>query len=535
MKRIVLLLTLFLISRAVLAQPSLTATVTPTETATFTTTPTVPATATPTATPVPTVPPTPAPTLDGFAIGGSGEVLFPQAVRFLMSMSRPLNELNADSIRLTIDTAAAEPLELNLELDDLGVSGAGHTHLEYFWQIPEDAIPPLFSAIDFEWEVQALDGELARVEGSLRFEDQRVVWVTSREADGNLTIVSARELPSGFTRDLLAVYELLAANTNQRPEVRLLIYDEAVAPGCSFEDMEDGEGETIAIGPFSGAVVECEPEFAERVYRESGYFVLQRLPGANVETQIVASMVRAFYEPLWDDAEMPPWFAAGLELLYAPALKGELLPTAQNAARINRLFTLDTMSVAPPDDDERAQIWQAQSYGMILYMVEQIGFEGVFSLAQTLGTGVSFADHYAQVMGEPLDALVPSWQRWIFTERAESVYGITAYQPATPTFTPTLTATLTRTPSATPTAAPSVTPTVTGVHSPTPFATVTPSSTPTPEPPTVTPRPPVRAATPAPDVSISAVLTPSVRAVIVIALLILIAVLVYVYIRVGRR
>jgi hypothetical protein len=271
------------------------------------------------------------------------------------------------------------------------------------------------------------------------------------------------------------------------------------------------------------------------VYRESGYLVFQDLPGVDVEAQIVAAMVWHFYEPLWTDADVPTWFAAGLEQLYAPALKTELLATAQNAARINRLFTLDTMSAEPPDDPERARIWQAQSYGMILYMVEQIGVDGVFSLAQALGSSVSFADQYAQVMDEPLDALVSSWQGWIFSPRAESVYGITAYQPATLTFTPTLTATGTRTPTATATLTPSPTATVTGVLSPTPFATVTPSPTPTPEPPTVTPRPPVRAATPAPTSAISSVLTPGVQAVALIVLLLLIAVLVYFYIRAGRR
>src|SRR5690606_26208801 len=79
--------------------PSPSPTFTPSETATPT------ETSTPTITP--TIPPTPASTMEGFAIDGSGEVIFPEAIRFTIVLSRPVSEIEA--ISLTIDTQNRAP------------------------------------------------------------------------------------------------------------------------------------------------------------------------------------------------------------------------------------------------------------------------------------------------------------------------------------------------------------------------------------------------------------------------------------------
>lgn len=533
MRTILLLLIILLTTRLALAQQS----PTPTITAAESTTPMVTKTETPsrTPTPIPTTPPTPAPTLEGFAMDGAAEVMFPEAIRFQFSLSRALSDLDTDTLRLTLNVADAEPLELALQMDDLTVSGAGHTHFEYIWDVPDDAFPPLFSQIDYGWQIQALDGETAALEGSLIFTDPRVVWITSTEADGGLTVTAAREVPTGLVRGLGSIYALLAETSGAAPDVKLMIYGESVSPGCLVRQTENGRDETVAVALVSGVAVDCRPEFAERVYRDSGYTVMQRLPDADVEGQAAAVMMRAFYQPLWQGADVPRWFAAGLEQLYAPALKSDLLPTALNAVRTNRLFTLAAMDAAPPDDAVRAQIWMAQSYGMVLYMVELGGLEGVYRLARSLGSGEPFADSYAELTGEPLDSLIPSWQGWIFGERARSVYGITPYQPATPTATRTQTPLPTRTETPTPTLTPSVTPSVTGVLSLTPYPTITMPPTPTPEPPTVTPRPPILTPTPAADSTNTLLETPGAQAGLVVVALLLIGVLVVISSRMGRR
>jgi hypothetical protein len=336
----------------------------------------------------------------------------------------------------------------------------------------------------------------------------------------------------GLTHNLAMVYELLSENTSRSPVLRYLVYDSGVAPGCAHRTLASGVEETLAVGVFSGTLLPCRPEFAERVYEESGYAVFQRVPGYDVETIMVEHMVRAFYAPLWDGNDVPIWFETGLGLFYAPALKTDLLSIVQAMARNNRLFSLEAMNNTPSDD---AELWRAQSYGMVLYIAELAGVQGVFELANAVDDSVSFSEIYEQVTGQSLVALIPAWQGWIFTRMAELVYGITPYQPPTPTRTPTLTDTRTRTATTTPTPTQTYTPSVTGVLSSTPYPTLTSSRTPTREPATVTPRPPVRTPTPTPTNSISILRTPGVQAGVVIVLLIVIGILVYAYVRLGRR
>ena len=523
------LLIAMVFTQTALGQAAITPATPPTLTASSTATPTE--VNTPTITP--TFPPTPAPTLAGFAVDGSGEVIFPEAIRFTITLSRPLAEIQ--DVRLTIDSQNQPSFMPVLDLDEIVQNGEPEALLAYQWTLPEDAIPPLFSEIEFVWEVEAVDGETARLDGVVEFTDQRVVWIEHELIPERLIIVGSRDVPVGLTQTVGMVYELLSENTSLSPELRLMIYDSRVAPGCVETTLENGEQETIAGAPYSGATVFCRPGFADQVYESSGYTVFQRAPGSDVETAIVEYMVGEFYDSLWNGNDVPAWFEVGLGMFYTPALKTELLPIVQTMARNNRLFSLEAMNNLPSDDSELIELWRAQSYGMILYMAEQMGVQGLFELAAALRDGEAFPEIYAQMTGESLQALIPGWQGWIFTRRAELVYGITPYQPATPTYTSTFTDTATRIPTATLTPSPTFTASVTGALSPTPYPTITASVTPTPEPPTVTPRSPQRTPTPTPASPISVLSAPGVQAGIVVVLLVVIGGLVYAYVRLGRR
>jgi hypothetical protein len=118
---------------------------------------------------------------------------------------------------------------------------------------------------------------------------------------------------------------------------------------------------------------------------------------------------------------------------YLPTLRTSLLETARRASRNNLLFTLDEMNTLP---DEQLELWRAQSYGMVLYIAQQIGVQNLFELARDSAT---FTTAYETAMGQPLTRLTGNWERWIFTNAAENAY---AYNPhmavtATPTMTPT--------------------------------------------------------------------------------------------------
>jgi len=469
--------------------------------------------------------------MEGFAIDGSGEVIFPEAIRFTIVLSRPVSEIEA--ISLTIDTQNRAPFTPTFELEEIIQNAEPEAFLAYTWVLPENEIPPLFSNVTFAWDVEATDGVTAHVEGVVEFTDQRVVWINHEPIPDRLIIQASRDVPSRLIQNVRTFYELLSANTEQTPEIRLMLYDSAVAPGCIIQRLADGTEDIIARGPYTGASVFCRPGFEELVY--SDYAVFQRAPGSEVETAIADYMADKFYQTLWNGNEVPAWFESGLRTFYTPELKTELLPIVQTLARNNRLFSLDAMNSDPPDDPQRRNEWQAQSYGMVLYIAELVGVQGLFEMAAALGDSESFSEVYSEMTGEALQALIPAWEGWIFTDRAELVYGITPYQPPTATYTATHTATSTPLPTETLTPSQTLTPSVTGTLSSTPPPTVTPSRTRTPEPPTVTPRPPQRTPTPAPLNPVNALSNPNVQAGVIIVLLIIIGILMYAYIRLGRR
>jgi hypothetical protein len=176
---------------------------------------------------------------------------------------------------------------------------------------------------------------------------------------------------------------------------------------------------------------------------------------------------------------------------------------------------------------------------MVLYLADRIGVQGLFDLA--LVDAEDFATAYERAIDTPLTAFIPAWSQWIFSRSAESLYGITPYQPPTalpsPTETPSATPTPTSTP--TPTFTPSLTASLTprGVRTYTPPLTVTPSQTPPPPPPTVTPRPPgsLQALTPTPTALQVTLAQPSVQAGAITFLLLLLGLLVFLFIRLGNR
>ncbi len=287
-------------------------------------------------------------------------------------------------------------------------------------------------------------------------------WVTTEH--GQLSLIARTGL-AGLLRNTIApVYDLLAVNTGRQPRIHLLVLDDGVLPGCTRP--EAGEGVTL---------VEETPEpCAVSADDLGGYALLEPAPGETLERALAWALLERFY-PL---AEFPAWFASGLADFYAPSPKAERLLQLRNAARSNRLFSLAALEQSNPDP-----LWQAQSYGMILYILDRVGVGELFALA---GDVQDFPAAYQRHVGEAYTALLPNWQNWIFTRAAETAHGITPYQAPTlmPTATPPPTETLTATP------APTITPTVLTTSTRQRAPTVTPSHTPTPYPATVTPRPP---------------------------------------------
>ncbi|MCC6802323.1 MAG: hypothetical protein IT319_05530 [Anaerolineae bacterium] len=457
----------------------------------------------------------------GFVHDGAAEVIFPQAIRFTLDIEVPTAEVDLTELTLTWDDH--DPVVITVDAVQAGRDTETGAVLEYVWRIPVDDPPPLFADIGYRWTLTAADGSTGTLDDTLTFRDPRVEWVRLDAGDFH---VAAPRAQSVLVESLRQVGGLLEQNTGRSLAANLLIYP--FDPGCTPGENPD---ERIARAP-SGFIVTCDAGITDAVL--AGYQLLLLESGAAAESLVVETLVRDAYAPLWRGGAVPDWFADGLAQFYAPAPKNALLPVVRQASRDRTLLPLDDMQTEQP-----ATLWHAQSLGMILYIADRIGFQGLFDLAR--GAADDFESAYADALGEPLSALLPAWQQWLFTRAAESVYGMTPYQPPTPTptFTPTAsgTPTATPTPTASATATPTITPTLRGVRTVTPPPTRRPSDTPTAPPPTVTPRPPgsLPTVTPPPTVLEVVVSQPGVQAGAGVFLLLLLGLLLFLYIRLGNR
>lgn len=419
-----------------------------------------------------------------YIIGWTTEVIFPQSIRFTVALGRPASELA--SAVLTILPEGQPAAQINLNLAETVVVAEPYSELAYLWDIPRNPPPRLFSNVDFQWRLVSRQNEVAQIEDTFMFADQRAEWVQDEDSRFALTAsVNGPDL-ARLRRDLTPVYDLLSSNLGRAQSFNLILYDEDV-PSASC--IHNTDGDLVAVGPASGVEVECDPAMAQAIFSASGFDVIDLSGASSAQQAIIAHMTDGFYQQTWENKNVPAWFRVGLQQFYIPEAKTGLLPLILTAARNGRLFTLNEMASLP---NHEIDLWRAQSYGMVLYVADQIGVPALFQLANEIGAAETFEAAYLAATGQPVDALLANWERWIFTDDAATAFVYTPYQATTPTPTATSSPTPfppTDTPTLTLTATATVTPTVTGVLSSTPLPTRTQTPTAAPATPSVTPRP----------------------------------------------
>lgn len=423
---------------------------------------------------------------EGFAFKSSAETIFPQGMQFFITVLRPVDQLQSAVLLIEVDDAA--PVMVTVAVDEPALAADTFTDLAYTWPFPPDMVLPLDSRITYEWRVVAADGEQARARDRAVFADTRAVWLRSEDPRGQIHLtVSAGTAPDTLRAALRPVYALMAEQTGGSPVFDVIIYPPDIpASGCV-----PGADGPQAVAPVSGAALPCDPARAPAVFSASGQDAVQAQAGAGgAVTPIVALFLGRFYGPLWNGADVPAWFRAGLAEFYTPGVKGSFLGPLRRSARVGQ--------VGEPAVDE--DLWRAYSYAAVLYIADRSGLQGLFELARAAGEAESFDAALSAVLGQPSDTLWPALRRWLLTSQGEQAFAYVPYLGATATPAASPTPTLTPAPTHTPTATLTLTPSVTGVLTATPTLTRTPTRTPTPRPPTATPRPPgsLNTATPTP-------------------------------------
>ncbi len=438
--------------------------------------------------------PTPQPQQD-FIISWTEETIFPSAIRFTITLGRPITDITSASLDLQV--GAGNPITVAVTPQDAVVK-APYSQLATVWMLPADHLPQLFQNIALKWTVTSNENEVAVINDTFQFRDERSVWLRDQPIASNIQLTLPNTNTTNFIKQLqntiTPMDDLLAKNVGTSPTFHLILEG---LTDCKLA----ADGSSSVFDQLTQTAFPCDQKIADAIFQSSGYDVLRSASPRLEDVQLAFAqyLTQHFYQTLWANKNVPAWFASGLSLFYSPTSKTSFSLPLASAARTNSLFTLPQMNVMPASGMD-TNLWTAQSYGMIVYIASQIGVDGLFKLASDIGTADSFDAAYQSAVSQPVGALLPNFASWILSSQSSAAFTFTPYQAATPTLTPTdtATATLTSTPTATDTATPTAT--VTGLLSLTPRPTLTPSWTPTAPPPSHTPRPPgsLNTATPTP-------------------------------------
>lgn len=405
--------------------------------------------------------------------GWSAEVYFPQVIDFTLLARR--RESVVASLTLTISFRGVDPILVSIDPATITLTEGGGV-FQYRWDILKDNPPPLFSRVRYTWDIVTANGLSYAVTDDVDFVDQRVNWVQANDLQSQVNVFHAfNQLDADDVRNgIRATYNVLFANAEDRPIYTLLVYPETVSIGCNVN--EDDEPIIRIQGVEDFEEIACDMSLVNRIYTQGEYIVFNQTSVADLQQTIIDLLTKDYYLQQWDNTTVSDWFLFGLQQFYTPRTKLSALNLTQQKSRSDDLLTMNDLENSPTDDETRL-LWDAQSIGMVLYLADTIGVQGLFEFADSIGDYDTFAEAYEDHVSQSLDLLILSWNDWMFRPSSRQDYNYNPYLPATST--PTATATLTNTPTATLT--PSKTPNVT--------RTARPSITPIPPTPSITPLP----------------------------------------------
>lgn len=417
-------------------------------------------------------------------------VFFSEGLYSYFELTRPASDFAAVIFNVT-QPGWLGSTRIIYDIDDIATSQDTFTQVSHLWQVPLDNPPTLFRGLTLQWDFIDIYGETESWSEILLYADPRTAWRTDSPGSVKVPLaIPSRALDVDRIRaSVIDVYDLMAVQTGQQPELQYVFYDSSVPVSPCITDEN---GNSVLRVPVVGVdFIPCDPERAQQIYIANGYtpIVLAQLNDERILDAVTLDMFNVFFrnQIANNGSDIPAWFLDGYARFYSPSDSFQLLETSRSAERINRNY--DQMPESPVEG--QSEIWQAQAYGMVLYMADQIGIENLFQLGQRVLNGEALDSVYEELSGQSFESVIPNWRNWIYKQSTEGDYIYNPYISATltptatasntllpPTATQTSTVTLTpsRTPTLTTTPSPTQTPTVTN----TPVFTVTFTATPVP-------------------------------------------------------
>jgi hypothetical protein len=403
----------------------------------------------------------------GYIFGYRSEIVFPAAVRFVVGLNAPLDQITAVSLAVRQQSG----LDLTFEVDpqrNLLEAGGVVTQLLYIWDLSAGPVPVPFEPLDFVWQVQTNDGQISKAADEFLFvDDRRGPWQVAGDPPLIVHWLNPHLAGPAIRNEVMAAYGLLNRHAGivPSPSYQFIIYDPNTPMCQQVTSPETNKPISVVISREDNSQYPCSVDAFRQVYARAGMTFLQRptFGYSELEDLLIARMVRDMYTALWQGTDVPAWFLSGLTFMYRLHPNLSTLEVARDAARTESLVPLSGLATAVPEDAsfQARTLWEAESYLLALYLADRYGAEAPFDLARNVRAR-GFEGALRSLTGGDQNSLWDTWDRWLFTAAAERAVTWTAY--AATTATPTATPTITPLP---PTYTPSMTPTI----------TVTPTST----------------------------------------------------------
>ncbi len=439
-------------------------------------------------------------------VGHRAVVVMPSFIRFRVRAAATRDAVAEIKLQVREEETLLETFEVTSPLDNLFIDFGEETEYEIEWDIRGIPLRPFLSTLTYQFDLTTTDGESATAEGEFIFQHDMggQEW---RLAESDTLKIYALGNTIDWSNHLAGLAEsinLLRENTGFAAPIGLVVYPadtQFCTEGEVPEDTPDATPPVVVIS--EDRTYPCDPADFVRLYANSDLVIAYT--SANdfygQWSEVFAAPFDLVYSTRWENAEVPTWFRAGLRQLYNRFSQGQLITVIKKASQEDRMLTLAEMEAEPAEDSDVFELWEAQAYGLTLYLADIYGASAPFELAKAVSPALSLNQAIEKLTGLTMSRVYSRWEAWIDTPRALTASAWNPYLESTPTPVPT------HTPSEIP-----------PTHTPRPTATITltPTSTyrgdfvptvykPTDPPPTL---PPTRTATPLPPGSLNPTPTP---------------------------
>lgn len=356
--------------------------------------------------------------------GYRSELLFPAMIRLFLTVN-----VSSDTIEtLQVSVAQADGLDdtFTLEPETAVIEGSadGMTVFMFNWDLSASPIPQPFETVRYEWEIATVNDDVFSVEDAFMFADTDAgPWDHAGEPPVTLHWNTPRLAGNLLREDAMMTYRLLRDHTGRTVPFEAALYDAETI----FCDADAAVRSVVDATEYA-----CSAAQARDVYERAGIALIQRRNAGYMPVldQIIIRMVRNTYASFWDGVAIPAWFDYGLGAHYRQYPDLAALQYTRSLAQADVLYGMDRLIEGLPESAhylERA-LWAAQSYLLVMYLVDEYGPDAPVELAQTVGEETDFEAALEMLTDGDQAALMANWRDWLSSEAAENAVRWTPYQ-----------------------------------------------------------------------------------------------------------